>query len=193
VRGVARADRLAAEDPGPPPGAGALETVAHYLALLEEAYLVAALPKHARQPVRRRAAPPKLVALNQGLLAATDPHGPPDRGRDPARFGVWVENACLAHAWNSGQRVAYWRQEPFEVDGVLDGDWGRWAIEVKTGPVSPADLRGLLEFNRRFPDYRPLLVGADDGKITAARASVASITWQQFLLAGPRRPGTGSV
>lgn len=107
---------------------GALETIAHYLSLLEEAFLVAALPKHARRSGRRRAAPPKLVVLNQALLAATDPQGPPDPARDPARFGPWIENACLAHAWNAGQRVAYWREEPLEVDGVLEGTWGRWAV-----------------------------------------------------------------
>ena len=54
---------------------GALETIAHYLPLLEEAFLVTALPKHARRALRRRAAPPKLVVLNQALLAATDPAG----------------------------------------------------------------------------------------------------------------------
>jgi len=167
---------------------GALETIAHYLALLEEAYLVAAVPKHARRAARRRAAPPKLVVLNQALLAVTDPEGPPDPQRDPARFGRWVENACLAHAWNAGQRMAYWREEPFEVDGVLEGAWGRWAIEVKVGPVAGADLRGLLEFSRRSPEYRPLLIGDESARLPAERAGVQAMTWRDFLLGGP--PGT---
>ena len=164
---------------------GALATVAHYLALLEEAYLVAALPKHSKRGARRRAAPPKLVTLNQALLAATDPHGPPDPERDPARFGAWVENACLAHAWNAGQQVSYWREEPLEVDGVLEGTWGRWAIEVKTGLVEPAHLRGLLEFTRRFPEYRPLLISEASARTTAERAGIATLSWPEFLLAGP--------
>jgi len=41
--------------------AGALETVSHYLSLLEEAFLVAPLGKHSVKPARRRAAPPQLV------------------------------------------------------------------------------------------------------------------------------------
>lgn len=144
---------------------GALETIAHYLTLLEEAFLVAPLAKHARsRALCLRAAPPKLVVLNQALLAAADPRRGPDPVTEAARFGAWVENACLAHAWNSGQEVTYWREEPLEVDGVLDGSWGQWAIEVKTGAVSTADLRPLLEFVRRFPDYRPLLVGPADGR-----------------------------
>jgi hypothetical protein len=166
---------------------GALETIAHYLALLEEAFLVAALPKHARRGLRRRAAPPKLVVLNQALLTASDPQGAPEPARDPARFGAWVENACLAHAWNAGQRVAYWREEPLEVDGVLDGTWGRWAVEIKTGAVGTSDARGLLEFARRFPEYQPLLVCDPAGRPAAERAGIVSVTWQDFLLSGPPR------
>lgn len=167
--------------------AGALETLAHYLRLLEEAYLVAPLEKHARRPARRRAAPPKLVTLNNALVAAVDPRGAPTPRSDPERFGAWVENACLAFAWNSGQRVAYWREEPLEVDGVLDGSWGAWAIEVKTGPFGAAEVRGLLEFTRRFPRYRPLLL-CDAAQLPAAeRLGVAAIDWKRFLLAGPPR------
>ena len=130
---------------------GALETIAHYLALLEDAYLVAAVPKFSTRALRQRAAPPKLVVLSNALLAAADPQGPPDPAADPARFGAWVENACLAHAWNAGQQLRYWREEPLEVDAIVDGSWGSWAIEVKTGGIDPSRLRGLAEFTRRFP------------------------------------------
>ena len=135
--------------------AGALETIAHYLALLEEAFLVAPLSKHATRPARQRAAPPKLVTLNNALLAVSDPRGIPDRATDPARFGAWVENACLAHAWNAGQQVSYWREEPLEIDGVIDGTWGAWAIEVKTGPIAAGDLKGLAEFTPTLPTFPP--------------------------------------
>jgi hypothetical protein len=168
---------------------GALETIAHYLALLEEAFLIAALPKHARRALRRRGAPPKIVVLNQALLAASDPEGAPEPTREPARFGAWVENACLAYAWNAGQRVAYWREEPLEVDGVLDGTWGRWALEIKTGAVAATDLRGVLEFTRRFPEYRPLLVCDPAGRLAAERAGIVSVGWRDFLLSGPSGGG----
>lgn len=167
--------------------AGALETIAHYLGLLEEAYLVAPLEKYAARPARRRAAPPKLVTLNNALLAAADPPGPPERGRDPGRFGAWVENACLAFAWNSGQQVAYWREEPLEVDGVLDGEWGAWAIEVKTGDFGAVDVRGLAEFTRRHRRYRPLVVCDPGREETALRLGLEGVSWEAFLLEGPPR------
>jgi uncharacterized protein len=164
---------------------GALETIAHYLALLEDAYLVAALPKHTSRPARRRAAPPKLVPLNNALCAVVDPRGIPHREHDPARFGAWVENACLAFAWSAGQRVAYWREEPNEVDAVIDGSWGKWAIEVKTGPFGQVDVRGLFEFTRKFSKFQPLIVCDAEQIAAAKRLGAAAMTWQQFLLQGP--------
>ena len=167
--------------------AGALETIAHYLALLEEAFLVAQAPKHASTSSRRRAAPPKLVPLNNALVAGMDPEGLFAGPIEPSRWGSLVENACLAHAWCAGQRVSYWREQPLEVDGVIDGSWGRWAIEVKTGSFQPRDLAGLLEFVRRERSYRPLVVTTAAGIATAERASVEAISWQEFLLDGPPR------
>lgn len=167
---------------------GALETIAHYLALLEEAFLIAPVPKYSVQAARQRAAPPKLVTLNNALVAAVHPDGVA-AAQDPATFGTWVENACLACAWNAGQRLHYWREEPLEVDGVMEGSWGRWAIEVKTGKLQATDLNGLLEFVRRFPRFTPLVV-CDAGSVpTAERLGVRAVTWQQYLVKGPGRSG----
>jgi len=167
--------------------AGALATIAQYLALLEEAFLVAALPKYAKRAARRRAAPPKLVTLNNALLAVTDPNGIVDPRSDPQRFGRWVENACLANAWNAGQEVSYWREEPLEVDGIIEGSWGAWAVEVKMGALQMSDLKALLEFVRRHPSLRPLVICDDRGRPTADRAGIQAISWQEFLLSGPPR------
>ena len=171
--------------------AGALETIAHYLGLLEEAFLVAALPKYSTRASRRRAAPPKLVTLNNALVAVVDPQGIVDEAADPKRFGAWVENACLAHAWNSGQSVSYWREEPLEVDGILEGSWGKWALEVKTGRFQMSDLKGLLEFTTRYRDFEPLVLCCEQACSTAERAGVRAVPWQTFLLDGP--PGAARI
>ncbi len=165
--------------------AGALATIAHYLALLEEAFLVAPLPKYAKRAARRRAAPSKLVTLDNALIAVVDPRGIADPRKDSRQFGAWVENACLAFAWNSGQSVSYWREEPLEVDGVFEGSWGRWAIEVKTGPFHMNDLKALLELVRRNPELRPLVICDEPGRPTAERAGIQAISWQDFLWNGP--------
>jgi predicted AAA+ superfamily ATPase len=164
---------------------GALETVAHYLALLQDAYLIAPIEKHSLQIHRRRASPPKLVVLNNALLSASHPDGAPDPAREPERFGVWVENACLAFAINQGQQVLYWREEPLETDAVCDGSWGKLAVEVKTGRFDVQALRGLLEFCRRNPAFKPLVITAPGDEETARRHGIESISWEDFLIAGP--------
>jgi predicted AAA+ superfamily ATPase len=166
-------------------GRCALETIASYLSLLEEAFLVAPLPKYDRGTSRRRAAPPKLITLNNALVAVMDREGAERIEADPKRFGSWVENACLAHAWNAGQHVSYWREEPLEIDGVCEGSWGSWALEVKTGRYQQGDLQALLEFVRRNPAFRPLVICRDQDRSVAERAGVAAVSWEQFLLAGP--------
>ena len=97
---------------------GALETIAHYLVLLQQAFLVATLQKYAGDEIRRRRAPPKLVVLNNALLAGSRSAPPPTARSNPPEWGRWLENACLAHFVNSGQELYYWREEPWEVDGV---------------------------------------------------------------------------
>ncbi len=164
---------------------GALETVAHYLELLRDAYLVAPLERFSARALRRRAAPPKLVMLNNALLSAMHPDGPPDPAREPERFGRWVENACLAFGVNQGQQVTYWREEPLEIDAVFEGTWGSWAIEVKSGRYDVQSLTPLLEFCRRNSKFAPLMISAPgDGEI-ARRHGVRNVSWEDFLLSGP--------
>lgn len=164
---------------------GALATVAHYLAMLQEAYLVTPLEKFATRAHRRRSAPPKLVTLNNALLSAMHPDGPPDPAKEPQRFGAWVENACLAFAANQGQRVTYWREEPLEIDAVLEGSWGNWAVEVKTGSFDIQALKGLLEFCRRNPKFRPLVITAPGSEAAPRRYALRSASWEEFLISGP--------
>lgn len=164
---------------------GALETIAHYLEVLAHAYLVAPLYKHSTRELRRRQSPPKLVALNQGLVAAMASRPAPDAGDPDGVFGHWLENACLALAWNAGQHVEYWREEPLEVDMVVSGSWGQWAIEVKSGSFGARDVGGLLEFCRRYPTHRPLVVCSDGWEQVARSTGVAAVPWREFLLEGP--------
>lgn len=164
--------------------AGSLNTVTHYLHLLEEACLIAAVAKYSRHVIRQRSAPPKLVPLNNALLAVAG-GALPNPKRDPERWGRWVENACIALAWNAGQRVWYWREEPHEVDFVSEGSWGRFAVEVKTGAYTSRDLAGLLEFHRRYPDVTPLVVCDAGRESPAQRLGVSALSWKEYLLKGP--------
>jgi predicted AAA+ superfamily ATPase len=164
--------------------AGTLETISHYLALLGEAYLVSALPKYAANEVRRRASAPKLIPMSNAFLAAASMGDPPTSGSDPEMWGRWVENACIAFAIGRGQTAHYWRDKSLEVDAVLSGDWGNWAVEIKTGDYTSRDLAGLLEFCRRYPDFRPLVLCDDDHTDIAQRLGIDAMGWREFLWSG---------
>lgn len=146
---------------------------------------MAALEKYSTRVHRSRAAPPKLVTLNNALLSAMHPEGPPDPAREPERFGLWVENACLAFAINQGQRVTYWREEPLEVDAIVEGSWGAWAVEVKTGSFGSQQLKAVLEFCRRNPRFQALVITGRGGEEHAQRHGLGAVSWSEFLLSGP--------
>jgi predicted AAA+ superfamily ATPase len=163
---------------------GALETIAHYLDLLKEAFLVANLQKYAGDEIRRRRSPPKLVVLNNALLAGSRSAPPPTASSHPVEWGRWLENACLAHFVNSGQELHYWREEPWEVDGVSTGSWGQWLVEVKSGPFGQSDLRGLAQASLKFPAFKPVVL-CDPGREDIARsAGFTARSWPDFLLNG---------
>ena len=135
--------------------------------------------------VRQRSAPPKLLVLSNALLSAQRVAGPPSMNTASELWGRWLENACLAFAWNAGQKVSYWREEPLEVDGILQGSWGQWAIEIKGGSYGVVDLQGILEFCRRNKGFHPLVICRKGWENIARSANVDAISWEDFLLQGP--------
>jgi predicted AAA+ superfamily ATPase len=163
---------------------GALETLAHYLELLTDAFLVAGLQRYAGDEIRRRRSPPKLVVLNNALLAGSRASPPPQAQSNPSEWGRWLENACLAHAFNAGQEVFYWREEPWEVDAVIRGSWGQWLVEVKSGDYGLADLRGLAQAAAKFPHFLPIVICDPQRESAAIAAGFKAISWHDYLRDG---------
>jgi predicted RecB family endonuclease len=75
-----------------------------------------------------------------------------------------------------------------EVDVVSEGSWGDWAIEIKTGKVQLNELRGLLEFSRRNPRFRPLVITSPGNQAAAESAGIASIGDETLKKAGGNSP-----
>lgn len=153
---------------------------------LEEAYLLAALPSFDEPGAPVDEVPRKLVALNNGLISVVDTRGPPNPVKEALRYRNWVENACLAFAWNSGQRVSYALDKGYDIDGVLEGPWGNFAVKVQMGAVRPNDVKHLETFRQLNPEFMPLIVVAPDSDVKLARdAGIAVTTWVDFLVYGP--------
>lgn len=143
--------------------AGNTTTLAHYLTLLEAAFLVTGLPSFARGQVRRRASSPKLVLWNNALISAL---GSPSFDEAPALPEWWgrlVENAVGSHLLNGLPRaaftVSYWRRDRHEVDFIVERGAALWAVEVKSGRARKAG--GLDAFRRRYPECRPMVIGGE--------------------------------
>ena len=143
-----------------------LTTLAHYLDLVEWIGLLTGLRKFARQPYRREAAPPKLIALNPALVSAHSELDFPTALADPALRGRLVENAVGAHLFltkTPRMELLYWREGDSEVDFVIPRGKRLYAIEVKSGSRA-GPTPGLDAFARRFPGTTPIVVGGPRGE-----------------------------
>ena len=140
--------------------AGNTTTLARYIELLENAGLLAGLPKYASRP-HRRGSSPKLNVLNTALMTAGSGYAFEEARADRTFWGRIVESAVGAHLINTATsdiRVYYWRDGQYEVDFVLRRGPRLVGIEVKSGP-SPRSPRGLETFEERFRPHRILVVG----------------------------------
>lgn len=141
--------------------AGNTTTLAHYLKLLESAFLASGLELFSQGLVRKRGSSPKLVLWNNALVNALSTRSFADSLADTIWWGRLVENAVGAQLCNNlnsvEYTVTYWREGNHEVDFVVARGRDIWAIEVKSGRSGKA--AGLTGFRSRYPDARALLVG----------------------------------
>lgn len=156
--------------------AGNTVTLAHYLALLDQAGLVAGLEKYAGEKVRQRASSPKFQVHNNGLLSAQHKLMFEEVSQNPAEWGRVVESVIGTHLLNAAlennMKLWYWRDGQNEVDFVLEQRGKLIGIEVKSG--KRAANAGLEKFKQTFKNVQ-LLTIADGG-----------ISWQNLLEIDPK-------
>jgi predicted AAA+ superfamily ATPase len=135
-------------------------TVAKYLDLLGKAGLLAGLQKYSGSMLRQRTSPPKLLALNNALMAVASGYDFAGARADRSLWGRMVESAVGAHLYNSGGQdlLSYWRKGKLEVDFVLSRGRRTVALEVKSGRAS-RPMPGLAAFSSSYPDCRRVVVG----------------------------------
>lgn len=141
--------------------AGNTTTLAHYLTLLNGAWMVMGMDKFAGDVARSRAASPKLLALNNALISAQQTTDFVSTRQDGERWGRFVESAVGAYLYNTllpNMRMSYWREGNNEVDFVIQYGKQILAIEVKSGR-NRGVITGLEKFAGQFPNVTPLLVG----------------------------------
>jgi uncharacterized protein len=141
--------------------AGNTVTLAHYLRLLETAFLVSGLERVSGSP-RERGSSPKLIAWNNALVSALSGLSFREAKGDSEFWGRLVENAVGAHLLNELDptrfHVGYFRDRNDEVDFVVGVGDRRVGVEVKSG--RSGKLIGLRSFVKRFDGARGIVIGA---------------------------------
>ena len=141
------------------------KTVENYLQILEDLLLAHLLPIFTKRAQRELSSHPKFYLFDTGVFNALRPRGPLDNENEIN--GAALEGLIFQHllAWvdytTEGKHELYfWRtRSGVEVDFVIYGAKGLWAIEVKnSGRIRPEDTAGLESFLVDYPEATPLLI-----------------------------------
>jgi uncharacterized protein len=171
------------------------KTASAYVEVLEDLLLAFRIPVFTRRAKRATIAHPKLYLFDAGVFRALRPKGPLDRPEEID--GAALEGLVAQHlrAWTAYRdddvRLGFWRTSSgVEVDFVVYGPAGFWAVEVKnTARVRPEDLRGLDAFGEDYPQAELILLHR--GRQRERRGRTWLIPVGEFLRA--LRPDRGLV
>jgi predicted AAA+ superfamily ATPase len=139
-------------------------TVAGFVQILEDLLLAFRLPVFAKRAQRAVTVHPKFYYCDAGVFRSLRPTGPLDRASEVD--GGALEGLVAQHlrAWvaYSGDccRLYFWRTRAgSEVDFVVYGDAGFWAVEVKNaGSFQRSDLQSLRSLVTDYPECRPIFL-----------------------------------
>ena len=153
------------------------KTVEGFLDVMEDLLLGYRLPVFTRRAKRATTSHPKFYFFDTGVFQSLRPRGPVDRTHEIE--GAALEGLVAQHlrAWIAYSDAEYdlffWRTRGgAEVDFVVYGPEGMWAIEVKNTPrVRREDLRSLRSFQEDYSESTALFLyrGTDDLRIDGIR------------------------
>lgn len=117
--------------------AGNTTTIASYLHLLSNAFLLTPLERYSGARIRQRGSIPKILIFDNGLISAMQGIDFKTVTKDKTIWGRLVENAVGAQIYfvlqKRGGQLFYWRERHNEIDYVLKTGSHLQGIEVKSG------------------------------------------------------------
>lgn len=161
------------------------QTVDNYLQILEDLFLAFTLPPFTRRAHRAVVSHSKFYYFDVGAFRALRPRGPLDKEAEfegPALEGLVAQHL---HAWVLAQRenyqLSFWRtQTKIEVDFVVYGPQGFWAIEVKRSrDISIHDVKSLSSFKEEYPESTCFLLYG--GKVRQKIRDILCVPLEEFL------------
>lgn len=162
------------------------KTVENYIDILEELLLAYRLPVFSRRAKRDLSVHPKFYLFDPGVFRALRPRGPLD---SPDEInGAALEGLVAQHlrAWNDYSTekhdIGFWRTRAgLEVDFIVYGSTGFWALEVKNSTrIHPADIKPLEAFLTDYPMAKCILLYR--GKERLQQKGVLCLPVDEFLM-----------
>jgi uncharacterized protein len=139
-------------------------TVDNYLQILEDLFLAFTLPVFARWSKRKLVSHQKFYYFDAGVYRILRPRGILDNTIEIEALALEGLVAQHLYSWVQMQTephtLSFWRtQSQLEVDFIVYGPRGFWAIEVKRSPnLGPDDVKALLSFKEEYPEADCLIV-----------------------------------
>ena len=169
------------------------KTVEGYIGILEDLLIAFRLPVFKKRAQRQVSEHPKFYLFDAGVYRSLRPRGPLDKPQEidgGALEGLVAQHLRAWIAYGGGRHeLSFWRtRSGVEVDFIVYGDEGFWAVEVKNASaIRDEDLRSLRAFHKDFPECRPLFLYR--GKDRIYRQGILCLPCQDFLLQlRPRQP-----
>lgn len=162
------------------------KTVEGYFRILFDLLLVHTIPVFNKRAKRIIVNHPKFYFFDAGVFRTIRPRGPLDNTHEidgPALEGLIAQHL---KAWidYGDYKVAlyYWRTKSgTEVDFVLYGESGFWAIEVKnTDVIRNSDLKPLKTFHSDYPSAMPVYVYRGNRRLLVD--NILCIPCHEFLI-----------
>jgi uncharacterized protein len=161
------------------------KTVQGYIDILKDLLLAFHVPVFTKRAKRMVARRPKFYFIDPGIFHYLRPGGPLDRPEEME--GAALEGLVAQHirAWleygSSTSKLYYWHTKAgSEVDFIIYGEDGFWAIEVKNSlKIHSRDMRALNSFNIDYPECTPILLYR--GKETLKINNVICLPCEVFL------------
>jgi uncharacterized protein len=165
--------------------AGNATTIASYLQLLSQAFLVHTLERWSGSRIRQRGSQPKIIIPDNGIANAMAGRRQ-DTWRTDANFrGRMTENAvgAVLHvlAAEHGGTLFYFRERGEEIDFVLQIGNDIMAIEVKSG-VQKGIPPSLVAFCRKKPAIRGIVISGQADALSIINEHVSFLTLEEFFL-----------
>lgn len=162
------------------------KTVESYVQVLEDLLLAFRIPVFTKRARRHLTSHPKFYWFDAGVYRSMRPAGPLDRPEEIG--GAALEGLVAQHlrAWihySGGDfSLSFWRtRSGSEVDFIVYGRDGFWAIEVKHGAnVRGKDLTALRAFLADYPQARGRLVYR--GKERLVIENILCLPVEEFLV-----------